>query len=668
MIEHLRFKLNFKFIDNCMDNWIPNTNAKPFIPKRLRNSTKSTSSGITEFSKRKCISKIFQGGIVVVLIVTIVINITFILETSRKMNDPQKMDEVNGGSTGKEGRGNAVEMTKPKFLSVEVQSSKTSVVVKVDETVIIQDEEFEKNRGIHIAVLNQATGSVMSKNIFDTYSQHEDEALLSYLKKISNGRIIVFTIKDEASFHLKSEARQYLKEMGSEKIENLAFRDTWAFIVKKGGKKIAETHGKSPALDSWGEKVTIQATIDLVNIKDTECHWEETKINQRRQTFCNKVEGYGDICSCTHPDPVVFPQKKLIPNNIGKVPIVIIASDRPHYLFRMLKNLLQIPGADPKMITVFIDGYFDEPLQVTKLFGLRGIQHTPLGVRNARVSQHYKASLTATFNLYPESKYAIIIEEDLDVSPDFLNYFSQTLHLLEEDESLYCISAWNDQGYNHSCKDETLLYKVETMPGLGWLLKRKLYKNELEPQWPTPEKQWDWDMWMRTNMIRKDRECIIPDISRTYHFGSKGLNMNPYFQEVYFKKHSFLTKPNVKLKDVDRMKKDAYEELIVELIKSSAILDHTLDPCKENFIPHNQLEPHLMYISMNISTDYVTWKQLAKCYHLWDLDVRGFHKSMWRLFINGTPVMMVGVPASPYRVYKPENIKPIYIPEPTKKT
>ena len=32
------------------------------------------------------------------------------------------------------------------------------------------------------------------------------------------------------------------------------------------------------------------------------------------------------------------------------------------------------------MITVFIDGYYEEPLAVTKLFGLRGIQHTPLGV------------------------------------------------------------------------------------------------------------------------------------------------------------------------------------------------------------------------------------------------------------------------------------------------
>jgi hypothetical protein len=46
---------------------------------------------------------------------------------------------------------------------------------------------------------------------------------------------------------------------------------------------------------------------------------------------------------------------------------------------------------------------FQEPLAVTKLFGLRGIQHTPLGVKNARISQHYKASLTATFNLYPVS-------------------------------------------------------------------------------------------------------------------------------------------------------------------------------------------------------------------------------------------------------------------------
>lgn len=72
-----------------------------------------------------------------------------------------------------------------------------------------------------------------------------------------------------------------------------------------------------------------------------------------------------------------------------------------------------------------------EPMDVVELFGLKGVQHTPISIKNARVSQvwrhgsalygytwylttgslwcspsvsqHYKASLTATFNLYPVS-------------------------------------------------------------------------------------------------------------------------------------------------------------------------------------------------------------------------------------------------------------------------
>lgn len=61
-----------------------------------------------------------------------------------------------------------------------------------------------------------------------------------------------------------------------------------------------------------------------------------------------------------------------------------------------------------------------------------------------------------------------MLEEDIDVAPDFFSYFSQTVGLLEEDQSVYCVSAWNDQGYAHSTADPALLYRVETMPGLGW--------------------------------------------------------------------------------------------------------------------------------------------------------------------------------------------------------
>lgn len=53
---------------------------------------------------------------------------------------------------------------------------------------------------------------------------------------------------------------------------------------------------------------------------------------------------------------------------------------------------------------------------------------------------------------------------------------------------LYCISAWNDQGYVHTASRPDVLYRVDWMPGLGWMLKRSLYKDQLESEWPTVEK------------------------------------------------------------------------------------------------------------------------------------------------------------------------------------
>lgn len=38
-----------------------------------------------------------------------------------------------------------------------------------------------------------------------------------------------------------------------------------------------------------------------------------------------------------------------------------------------------------------------------------------------------------------------MIEGCLTWANSFLSFLSQSIHLLEEDESLYCISAWNDQ-------------------------------------------------------------------------------------------------------------------------------------------------------------------------------------------------------------------------------
>ena len=47
--------------------------------------------------------------------------------------------------------------------------------------------------------------------------------------------IDVDVLQDEGSFQLKQTAREYLQRLGSEEIGKLGWRDTWAFVTKKGG-------------------------------------------------------------------------------------------------------------------------------------------------------------------------------------------------------------------------------------------------------------------------------------------------------------------------------------------------------------------------------------------------------------------------------------------------
>ncbi|CAJ0963229.1 unnamed protein product, partial [Mesorhabditis belari] len=66
-----------------------------------------------------------------------------------------------------------------------------------------------------------------------------------------------------------------------------------------------------------------------------------------------------------------------------------------------------------------------------------------------RIARHYKLALRHVFEKLGHTS-VIITEDDLDIAPDFFEYFSATRFLLDEDQSLYCVSAWNDNGKPHS--------------------------------------------------------------------------------------------------------------------------------------------------------------------------------------------------------------------------
>ncbi|XP_052084095.1 alpha-1,3-mannosyl-glycoprotein 2-beta-N-acetylglucosaminyltransferase-like isoform X1 [Mytilus californianus] len=161
-----------------------------------------------------------------------------------------------------------------------------------------------------------------------------------------------------------------------------------------------------------------------------------------------------------------------------------------------------------------------------------------------KIARHYKWALDQIFHKFNYTA-VIIVEDDLEYSPDFFEYFSATYQILKADPTLWCVSAWNDNGKSGMVSDDPeLLYRSDFFPGLGWMLEKHVWL-ELSPKWPDSF----WDDWMRHPDQRKNRVCIRPEICRTSTFGKKGVSKG-----LFYDKHLKFIKLNEK--PIDFTKKD----------------------------------------------------------------------------------------------------------------
>lgn len=161
----------------------------------------------------------------------------------------------------------------------------------------------------------------------------------------------------------------------------------------------------------------------------------------------------------------------------------------------------------------------------------------------------------------------IMLEDDMDVAPDFFSYFRNMSPLFDTDPSLCCVSAWNDHGQKPFVSNATALYRTDCFPGLGWMWSRERW-NELR-EW-TPG--W-WDDWLREPAQRKGRSCIYPGVSRVYTFGAEGTSTGWFFAPWLTSMQ--LNEENVDWDavDVGYLHQDVYDDVLKDQLRSAVRVD-----------------------------------------------------------------------------------------------
>ncbi|XP_042219974.1 protein O-linked-mannose beta-1,2-N-acetylglucosaminyltransferase 1-like [Homarus americanus] len=562
-------------------------------------------------------------------------------------------------------------------VDIDVQVSKWSLVIKVNGKQVVQenmeltDVKFMRKGGLYLTVLHPSSASVVHFSKHRTFETSGDEGLLRVVEGVQTGRILVLANMHEGFMQLSNEAVHLLANHGSTAILDNTIGDRWAWIWTKGGRTWAEAvvfSVHSAKFQLQGGPIHLHVHLPHVSLTECECpSWPRGGVWETRRKFCQKYDGYGDLCDCDHPRPLPPTSPPPSPSQVRDVevrtiPTVVVASERPLYLDRCLRRLLSVAGSNPRQTLVVADGHPNAGLRevsaLASLYGLKFLGHDSGGHNSTlRITRHYKVVFDSAFITFPKANQVIILEEDLYVAADFYNYFTQLAPLLEADSTLYCVSAWNDLSLAGSGGDPALVMRSETMAGLGWLLSRNIY-DEIIPKWPAYDKYADWDMWLRLPAQQKGRECLVPEVSRTYHFGITGVHLTAHFQATHFAHTALNTHPHVKLKDLHRLGPKTYDALLKEMLIGGIHLDGgATNPCSADLLPRNSTHHHVLWIKMNQISDDYTLMGVMSCLLLWDLDVRGQHNLLWRLRWRGTTLLLVGWPASPFSTLKPKDVR-----------
>ncbi|KAF8020772.1 hypothetical protein BT93_G1257 [Corymbia citriodora subsp. variegata] len=256
--------------------------------------------------------------------------------------------------------------------------------------------------------------------------------------------------------------------------------------------------------------------------------------------------------------------------------VVVMACNRADYLERTIKSILKYQNAVASKFPLFVSQDGSDPQVRKKALSydqLTHMQHLDSKLVQTerpgeliayyKIARHYKWALDKLFHEYKFSR-VIILEDDMEIAPDFFDYFEAAAALMEKDKTIMAVSSWNDNGQKQFVHDPEILYRSDFFPGLGWMLTKPTW-NELSPKWPKAY----WDDWLRLQENHKGRQFIRPEVCRTYNFGEHGSSLGQFFRQYLEPIKLNDVQVDWKSKDLSYLMEDKYIKLFAEILKNA---------------------------------------------------------------------------------------------------
>ncbi|KAK3862461.1 hypothetical protein Pcinc_031682 [Petrolisthes cinctipes] len=509
-------------------------------------------------------------------------------------------------------------------------------------------------QGITITVLNQRTAQLIFSRVFPLRLYWAHWADLDWhMKHIAPGRIVIMAVSVSGIYGLR-HASIRLAALGSLFARHLPPTAHWTWVFIMGGRTISETAHINTHIHLPHHVHVLLPLSSIPHPPKSHSRWQ----------YCENHGAMGGLCDEVSPDPLPppIPSPVVKQDQLTPVPVIVTAGKRHQYLYHTLITLMTTPGAIHHNILVILG---DAPASTTFLLHLLNVNYTTLpvyGHQNNKLFRYYRAVFNHVAVTFPNAPAAIFLDEDVEVSPDFFSYFSQTLWLLNYDPSIYCINAHSATGFRGLAHDPSTVLRARVQVSWGYAISLNFIR-ELITIWPEDINHKDtvlYDAWVYLH-ASQGRECVFPEVSRTRHYGI-GVNTDAWSTEQWFLTQPLVTHSHVHLSNITDLTLKPWQHKFLSTLQHATFL--TTNPCLPTFVPSVNTTTYFIFCyALNRKPEgnlnYQNFYFAAKCLNAWGVSEQGLHEGVLTIRTSLlTTVYLVGTPYSPYGYLCPKHILP----------